>query len=49
MRARAGLSMPAAATISTEESVAGIMARLDGLKDEDSGKFISYEGREIPW
>lgn len=37
------------ATISTEESVSGIMALLDGLRAEDSGKFITYEGKEIMW
>lgn len=37
------------AMISAEESVAGIRRVLSGLTGEDSGKFFSYEGEEIPW
>ncbi len=38
-----------AAPVSPEESVSGIRARLDELGLEDSGKFITFRGEEIPW
>ena len=39
----------AAGEISVEESVSGLRAVIEGLTPSDSGKFLSYEGREIPW
>jgi NAD(P)-dependent dehydrogenase (short-subunit alcohol dehydrogenase family) len=31
------------------ESVAGMRRVLDGLEAKDSGRFLSYEGAELPW
>jgi NAD(P)-dependent dehydrogenase (short-subunit alcohol dehydrogenase family) len=39
----------AGAPLAPEESVRGIRRVLDGLRQEDSGKFLSYDGTEIPW
>lgn len=38
-----------AATLSPRESVAGLHKVLAALKPEDSGRFLTYEGRELPW
>ncbi|SDG72269.1 SDR family oxidoreductase [Roseospirillum parvum] len=35
--------------IDAPESVAGMMAVLDQLEPGDAGKFLSYDGSEIPW
>jgi len=35
--------------ISTEESVASILAFLEKLGSGDNGKFVNYDGKEIPW
>ncbi len=37
------------APLSPEESVKGIRKVLDLLDHEDNGKFLTYEGRELPW
>jgi NAD(P)-dependent dehydrogenase (short-subunit alcohol dehydrogenase family) len=37
------------APLTPEESVAGMRKVLDHLKPEDSGKFWSYDGTNIPW
>lgn len=37
------------ALISAEESVSGMRKVISGLGIEDSGKFLGYDGREIPW
>jgi NAD(P)-dependent dehydrogenase (short-subunit alcohol dehydrogenase family) len=37
------------ATLTPPESVAGVRRVLDGLRPDDSGKFLSYDGSEIPW
>lgn len=37
------------ALISTTESVQGMLRVVDGLKLEDSGSFIDYEGDGLPW
>ena len=37
------------ASLSITESVAGIKHVLDGLKPEDHGKFLTWDGREHPW
>lgn len=39
----------AAGEISVEESVVGLRSVIAGLTPSDSGKFLSYEGCEIPW
>jgi NAD(P)-dependent dehydrogenase (short-subunit alcohol dehydrogenase family) len=31
------------------ESIAGMRRVLDGLEAKDSGRFLSYEGAELPW
>lgn len=37
------------ADIDVETSVRGMKAVFDGLKPEDSGKFFSHDGSEMPW
>jgi NAD(P)-dependent dehydrogenase (short-subunit alcohol dehydrogenase family) len=37
------------ALIDTMESVSGLRRVMDGLKPDDSGKFLSFKGEEIPW
>jgi NAD(P)-dependent dehydrogenase (short-subunit alcohol dehydrogenase family) len=37
------------ATISAQESVAGIRRVIDGLKPGDSGRLLTYAGDELPW
>jgi NAD(P)-dependent dehydrogenase (short-subunit alcohol dehydrogenase family) len=39
----------AGATLSVEQSVEGLLVVVDGLGPEDSGRFLSWEGEEIPW
>jgi hypothetical protein len=31
------------------ESIAGMRRVLDDLEAKDSGRFLSYEGAELPW
>lgn len=37
------------ATTLVEESVAGMLAQIGRLTAADSGAFVSYDGRELPW
>lgn len=37
------------ATLRPEQSVRGLRKVIDGLKRDDSGKFLSYDGSAIPW
>nr|WP_039849636.1 SDR family oxidoreductase [Grimontia indica] len=37
------------ALISAEESAQGLYAVLEGLEAKDSGRFLNYQGQEIPW
>ncbi len=37
------------ARLSTEESVTGMLDVIEGLTPNDSGRFLSYDGRELPW
>jgi NAD(P)-dependent dehydrogenase (short-subunit alcohol dehydrogenase family) len=37
------------AELEVETSVRGIKKVIDGLSAEDSGKFISWDGHELPW
>jgi NAD(P)-dependent dehydrogenase (short-subunit alcohol dehydrogenase family) len=37
------------ADLSVAESAAAMKAVIDGLKPEDSGKFLAHDGRELPW
>ncbi len=37
------------ATISAQESVAGIRRVIDGLKPGDSGRLLTYAGEVLPW
>ncbi len=37
------------ALITTEQSVSGMRAVIDKLTTHNSGKFIAYDGQEIPW
>jgi len=39
----------AAANLSVEESVAGMRRALSALKRTDSGGFVNYDGRRVPW
>lgn len=37
------------AMIDTQESISGMRQVIDGLKPEDSGRFFTYSGEELPW
>jgi NAD(P)-dependent dehydrogenase (short-subunit alcohol dehydrogenase family) len=37
------------ASFDIETSVNGMKAVIDGLRIEDSGKFLSHDGSEMPW
>jgi Short-chain dehydrogenases of various substrate specificities len=37
------------ARFSTEKSVTGMLDVIAGLTPEDSGRFLSYDGNELPW
>jgi NAD(P)-dependent dehydrogenase (short-subunit alcohol dehydrogenase family) len=37
------------ADLDVETSVRGMKKVIDGLRPEDSGKFLSWDGRELPW
>ncbi len=37
------------ADIDTPESVTGMKKVIDGLKPSDSGRFLAYDGSELPW
>lgn len=37
------------ATYGTEESVAGLVGVIDGLSQEDNGRFYDFQGEPIPW
>ena len=37
------------ATFDIETSVSGMKAVIDGLRPEDSGKFLAHDGSELPW
>lgn len=39
----------AAATLTIEQSVPALVKLIDGLKPADNGRFINYDGSEIPW
>jgi NAD(P)-dependent dehydrogenase (short-subunit alcohol dehydrogenase family) len=37
------------ADLTPERSVRGVLGVIQRLRPEDSGKFLSYDGSEIPW
>ena len=37
------------APLTPQESVKGIVARLNEQNGELSGRFVQYDGRELPW
>ena len=37
------------AALQPEDSIRGMIEVIDGLKPDDSGKFLDWQGREIPW
>ncbi len=37
------------ATLSVERSVEGLLAVVEGLSPEDSGRFLSWDGEKVPW
>lgn len=39
----------AGAAITTQESVAGMLAVIEDLGPEDTGRFLDYQGKELPW
>ena len=39
----------AAADIAPEQSVAGLVRVIDALTLDQSGKYIAYDGSELPW
>ena len=38
-----------AATLTIEQSVPAMVTVIDGLKAADNGRFINYDGSELPW
>ncbi len=44
-----GLGFPKEMCISTEESAAGLMLRLDEMTVSNSGQFVDYTGKVLPW
>jgi NAD(P)-dependent dehydrogenase (short-subunit alcohol dehydrogenase family) len=38
-----------AATLTIEQSVPAMIKVIDGLKPADNGRFLNYDGSEIPW
>jgi len=39
----------AGATLTTSESIAGMLSVIDGLTINDTGKFYNYNGEKLPW
>ena len=39
----------AGATLTTSESIAGMLGVIDGLTIDDTGKFYNYNGEMLPW
>ena len=37
------------ADLSIEDSIAGIIQRIDGLNLSNSGRFLNYNGSLLPW
>jgi NAD(P)-dependent dehydrogenase (short-subunit alcohol dehydrogenase family) len=37
------------ATVSPQESVAGLLRVIGGLRDADSGRFLDWRGQSLPW
>jgi len=37
------------ATLTIEQSVPGMVKVIDGLKPSDNGRFLQYDGSELPW
>jgi len=37
------------ATLAPEESVAGLLRIIDGMKPEDTGRFFNHDGSTLPW
>jgi NAD(P)-dependent dehydrogenase (short-subunit alcohol dehydrogenase family) len=38
-----------AAKITLEESVSGMLNVIDNLTMKDNGKFLGWDGKEVPW
>jgi NAD(P)-dependent dehydrogenase (short-subunit alcohol dehydrogenase family) len=39
----------ATATLTIEQSVPSMVKVIDGLKPSDNGRFLQYDGSELPW
>ena len=39
----------AGATVTSEQSVTGLLRVIDGLKASDSGRFLDWRGESLPW
>lgn len=37
------------APLDVETSISGILKTLDGLSDKDSGRYLQYDGKQLPW
>ena len=37
------------ATLTIDQSVPAMVKVIDGLKPADNGRFLSYDGSEMPW
>jgi hypothetical protein len=38
-----------AATLTIAQSVPSMVKVIDGLKPADNGRFLNYDGAELPW
>ncbi len=39
----------AGATLEPEESARGLLTVIDALTSKDAGRFLRYDGSEVPW
>ena len=37
------------ATLTPEQSIAGMLKVIDGMTTADNGRYLTYAGEELPW
>jgi NAD(P)-dependent dehydrogenase (short-subunit alcohol dehydrogenase family) len=37
------------AVLEPEDSISGMLKVMQGLKDDETAKFYSYDGKQLPW
>jgi len=37
------------APLTVEDSASGILSVLENLTEDDNGKFLQFDGKEVPW